>query len=103
MAALASRDGAKRDRLCEWFVMPWFSFSSGTYDSVSRLVPRRWTCRATEKIFMTNEKPPVQLGEAIKLLSQALQLVDADNCTLVAAHIQMALDAANQHSRSYNG
>ena len=52
--------------------------------------------------FMTDEKPPVQLDEAIKLLSQALQLVDADNCTLVAAHIQMALDTANQHSRSQN-
>jgi hypothetical protein len=46
--------------------------------------------------FMTNDKPPAQLDEAMKLLSQALHMVDADNCTLVAAHIQMALDAANQ-------
>lgn len=46
---------------------------------------------------MTNDKPPVQLDEAINLLTQALHMVDAENCTLVAAHIQMALDAANQH------
>lgn len=47
---------------------------------------------------MTKDKQPVQIDEAIELLSQALQLVDANNCTLVAAHIQMALEAANQHS-----
>jgi hypothetical protein len=82
--------------------MPWFSFSSGTYDNVSRLVPRRWTRRATEKNFMTNDTTPVQLNEAIELLSQALKLVDANNCTLVAAHIQMALDAANQQIRATN-
>lgn len=45
---------------------------------------------------MTNDTTPVQLNEAIELLSQALKLVDTNNCTLVAAHIQMALDAANQ-------
>lgn len=82
--------------------MPRFSFGWGTRDSVGRLIPRRWTCRAIEKKYMTANDPTFQLDETIKLLSQALDLTDANNFTLVAIHIQMALDAANQHSRNLN-
>lgn len=43
---------------------------------------------------MTEEKPSEQLKEAVALLVRALAIADASNCTLVAAHIEMAIAAA---------
>ena len=51
---------------------------------------------------MTDNEPTMHLDETIKLLSQALHLADASNYTLVAAHIQMALDAANRQNVELN-
>lgn len=44
----------------------------------------------------------MKLDETIKLLSEALNMADVNNQTLVAAHIQMAIDAANQEKGDSN-
>lgn len=51
---------------------------------------------------VTNNKPTTQLDETIKLLHEALNMADANNQTLVAAHIQMAIDVANQQKVDSN-
>ncbi|MDP1027019.1 hypothetical protein Q5H91_07335 [Sphingomonas sp. KR1UV-12] len=44
---------------------------------------------------MTDELPS-KLDQAVKLLVQALALADENNCPLVAAHIEMAIEAARE-------
>lgn len=51
---------------------------------------------------VANNKPTMKLDETIKLLSEALNMADVNNQTLVAAHIQMAIDAANQEKGDSN-
>ncbi|GAA0660057.1 hypothetical protein FHT00_002894 [Sphingomonas insulae] len=47
---------------------------------------------------MTREQPSEQLKEVVALLVRALAIADESHCTLVAAHIEMAIAAARNES-----